>query len=81
MYYNVYCTCVPHCVRQAVQLERYAGDIAILLAIDWFLDRCRTVVNVLGDAFGTVGALCLHDIAALLLLNVHATKDRSHQRR
>lgn len=23
--------------------------IAILLAVDWFLDRCRTVVNMMGD--------------------------------
>jgi Na+/H+-dicarboxylate symporter len=23
--------------------------IAILLTVDWFLDRCRTVVNVMGD--------------------------------
>ncbi|KAG2490985.1 hypothetical protein HYH03_010658 [Edaphochlamys debaryana] len=41
-------------VLQAVELEQFAGDIAIILAVDWFLDRCRTVVNVLGDAFGTV---------------------------
>eukprot|EP01116_Phalansterium_solitarium_P004152 TRINITY_DN1504_c0_g2_i2.p1 TRINITY_DN1504_c0_g2~~TRINITY_DN1504_c0_g2_i2.p1 ORF type:complete len:479 (+),score=176.82 TRINITY_DN1504_c0_g2_i2:877-2313(+) len=27
-------------------------DIALLFTIDWFLDRCRTVVNVLGDAVG-----------------------------
>lgn len=39
---------------QAVELEQYASDIAIILAVDWFLDRCRTVVNVLGDSFGTV---------------------------
>ena len=26
--------------------------IAMILAIDWFLDRCRTTVNVLGDAVG-----------------------------
>ena len=26
--------------------------IAIILAIDWFLDRCRTTVNVWGDAVG-----------------------------
>ncbi|PNW77902.1 hypothetical protein CHLRE_10g456400v5 [Chlamydomonas reinhardtii] len=41
-------------VLQAVELEQYASDIAIILAVDWFLDRCRTVVNVLGDSFGTV---------------------------
>jgi Na+/H+-dicarboxylate symporter len=26
--------------------------IAMILAIDWFLDRCRTTVNVLGDSVG-----------------------------
>ncbi|PNH00024.1 Excitatory amino acid transporter 2 [Tetrabaena socialis] len=41
-------------VLQAVDLQQFAGDIAIILAVDWFLDRCRTVVNVLGDSFGTV---------------------------
>jgi DAACS family dicarboxylate/amino acid:cation (Na+ or H+) symporter len=25
------------------------ADIALLLPIDWFLDRCRTTINVLGD--------------------------------
>ena len=23
--------------------------IAVLLTVDWFLDRCRTVINVMGD--------------------------------
>lgn len=27
-------------------------DITLILAIDWFLDRFRTAVNVLGDAYG-----------------------------
>lgn len=27
-------------------------SISTILAIDWFLDRCRTTVNVLGDSFG-----------------------------
>ena len=31
--------------------------IALLLAVDWFLDRCRTTINVLGD----VNISCLLD--------------------
>ena len=31
--------------------------IALLLTVDWFLDRCRTVINVLGD----VNVACLLD--------------------
>jgi DAACS family dicarboxylate/amino acid:cation (Na+ or H+) symporter len=31
--------------------------IALLLTVDWFLDRCRTTVNVLGD----VNVACLLD--------------------
>ncbi|EPB73572.1 hypothetical protein ANCCEY_07345 [Ancylostoma ceylanicum] len=27
-------------------------DISLIVAIDWFLDRLRTSVNVVGDAFG-----------------------------
>ncbi|KAL4235642.1 Excitatory amino acid transporter 3 [Mactra antiquata] len=27
-------------------------DVALILAVDWLLDRFRTAVNVLGDAFG-----------------------------
>lgn len=30
-----------------------AEDVTLIIAVDWFLDRFRTVVNVLGDAFGT----------------------------
>ena len=35
--------------------------IGLILAIDWFLDRCRTTVNVFGDAVGAavVGKLCM----------------------
>lgn len=41
-------------------LGRLSGDLALILSLDWLLDRCRTVVNLLGDAFGTVlvDALC-----------------------
>ncbi|XP_078735191.1 excitatory amino acid transporter 2-like [Lampetra fluviatilis] len=28
------------------------SDISLLVAVDWFLDRLRTSVNLLGDAFG-----------------------------
>jgi len=28
------------------------AGIGIILAVDWFLDRCRTAVNVWGDAVG-----------------------------
>jgi DAACS family dicarboxylate/amino acid:cation (Na+ or H+) symporter len=31
--------------------------IAVLLPVDWFLDRCRTVINVLGD----MNVACLFD--------------------
>lgn len=27
-------------------------DVSLILAIDWFLDRFRTAINVLGDSFG-----------------------------
>ncbi|XP_035386268.1 excitatory amino acid transporter 3-like isoform X2 [Electrophorus electricus] len=28
------------------------NDIPLLIIVEWLLDRCRTVVNVMGDAFG-----------------------------
>jgi DAACS family dicarboxylate/amino acid:cation (Na+ or H+) symporter len=34
-------------VFSAVHLP--AGYIALLLPVDWFLDRCRTAINVMGD--------------------------------
>ena len=37
-------------VLRAVDLP--LEGIGLILAIDWFLDRCRTTVNVWGDAIG-----------------------------
>ncbi|XP_074594871.1 excitatory amino acid transporter 1-like [Brevipalpus obovatus] len=36
------------------------SDISLIFMVDWFLDRFRTVVNVLGDSFGAalVNILC-----------------------
>lgn len=50
-------------VMQAVSLDQSASDLAVILATDWLLDRCRTAVNVLGDAFGVVvvDSLCKQD--------------------
>lgn len=38
-------------ILQAVHLP--IEGIGLLLAVDWFLDRCRTTVNVWGDSVGT----------------------------
>lgn len=29
-----------------------AEDVSLIVAVDWLLDRIRTVVNVLGDSYG-----------------------------
>jgi len=48
-------------VLQAAGLGEYTGTIAMILVVDWLLDRFRTCLNVLGDAFGVV---MLQDLAA-----------------
>uniref|UniRef100_A0A1I7XPG7 Alpha-N-acetylglucosaminidase n=1 Tax=Heterorhabditis bacteriophora TaxID=37862 RepID=A0A1I7XPG7_HETBA len=44
-----------------------ANDVSLIIAIDWFLDRLRTSVNVIGDAFGCgfVHFLCIGDLNEL----------------
>lgn len=49
-----YLTACTSLSAQAVSLDRFAADLAVILALDWLLDRCRTAVNLLGDAFGVV---------------------------
>merc|ERR1712178_484498 len=39
-------------VLSAVGLIQYAGDIALIYTVDWFLDRLRTSTNVWGDSVG-----------------------------
>lgn len=34
---------------QAAHLDAYLADIGIIFALDWLLDRCRSIPNVLGD--------------------------------
>ena len=53
-------------VIQAVSLDQYASDLAVILAIDWLLDRCRTAVNLLGDSYGVLVVDHLVRCAALL---------------
>lgn len=36
---------------QAAHLDAYLADIGIIFALDWLLDRCRSIPNVLGDCF------------------------------
>lgn len=52
-------------VLTAVNLP--VDDVTLILSIDWFLDRCRTSVNVLGDGLGAgvVGHLSRNDIARM----------------
>ncbi|MFC1744470.1 dicarboxylate/amino acid:cation symporter [Candidatus Riflebacteria bacterium] len=54
-------------VIQAVNLpdEAVSNALALILVVDWFLDRCRTTVNVAGDSVGAaiVETLCLTEVS------------------
>lgn len=49
-------------VLQTVGLPE--DSVSLIIAVDWFLDRIRTAVNVLGDSFGAgiVAHLSRHDL-------------------
>merc|ERR1711963_179220 len=42
-------------------------DVSLLWAVDWFVDRCRTTNNMLGDAYGAavVEALSKKELEAM----------------
>merc|ERR1719369_1777452 len=46
-------------------------DVSLLWAIDWFVDRCRTTNNMLGDSYGAavVAALSKKELLAMDELN------------
>merc|ERR1719427_1844225 len=46
-------------------------DVSLLWAIDWFVDRCRTTKNMLGDSYGAavVAALSKKELMAMDELN------------
>merc|ERR1712241_878454 len=54
-------------------------DVSLLWAIDWFVDRCRTTNNLLGDAFGAavVEALSKKELEAM---DVQRQKEMENER-
>ncbi|CDQ74806.1 unnamed protein product [Oncorhynchus mykiss] len=57
-------------------------DITLIIAVDWALDRFRTMVNVMGDALATgiMAHICRKDfvkegeqVRETLFLNMHST--------
>merc|ERR1712061_276932 len=54
-------------------------DVSFLWAIDWFVDRCRTTINLLGDAFGAavVEALSKKELEAM---DVERQKEMENER-
>ena len=58
-------------VLQAADLEEYSADIALILVVDWLLDRLRTGVNVLGDNVAVCVVAHMHE-ADLRAQQAHA---------
>ncbi|MCK5126215.1 MAG: cation:dicarboxylase symporter family transporter [candidate division Zixibacteria bacterium] len=59
-------------VLQAVNLP--LEGIGLILAVDWFLDRCRTTVNVWGDS---IGAAVIASTKEIGLVDRRRTKTKS----
>ena len=59
-------------VLQTVGLP--STDVALILAVDWLLDRFRTAINVLGDAIGT-NYFTINSLVFLQLVLVHSGQD------
>ncbi|KAG4077429.1 hypothetical protein HA402_002856 [Bradysia odoriphaga] len=54
-----------------------AEDVSLIIAVDWLLDRFRTVVNIMGDAYGA--AIIAH-YAKDELAQMEVEPEESHQK-
>ncbi|XP_064477707.1 excitatory amino acid transporter 3-like isoform X2 [Ornithodoros turicata] len=59
-----------------------ADDITLIIVVDWFLDRFRTAINVLGDAIGAcvVEKLSSNDLKSSMEASSPENKHDMHQR-
>lgn len=51
-----------------------AEDVSLIIAVDWLLDRFRTVINIMGDAYGT--AIVAHYAKNELKARAHVVPDQ-----
>jgi len=56
-------------------------DVSLLWAIDWFVDRCRTTNNMLGDSYGAavVAALSKKELMAMDELNQKMNEEQEEK--
>ena len=57
-----------------------AEDVALIIAVDWLLDRFRTAINVLGNGFGAgiVYALSKKELDKIDQGNQHTENNNNH---
>lgn len=55
-----------------------AEDVSLIIAVDWLLDRFRTVINILGDAYGA--AIVAHYAREELARTKHDELETSPQK-